>query len=121
MRSLLFSVMLVGATFSACAQIKLPAPPGSAAQALQGLKNLQGAEAGPSAKEIGQGLKEALDAGVSTGVTQLSQVGGFAQSPIYRIPLPPEIKALEDKVRKNPVLNATVGPKLDGLISAMNE
>ena len=121
MRSLLFSVILVGATFSTCAQIKLPVAPANASQALQGLKNLQGAEAGPSAKEIGQGLKEALDAGVSTGVAQLSQVGGFAKSPVYRIPLPPEIKALEDKVRKNPVLNATVGPKLDGLISAMNE
>ena len=54
--------MLVGATFSACAQIKLPVAPANASQALQGLKNLQGAEAGPSAEEIGQGLKEALDA-----------------------------------------------------------
>ena len=121
MRSLFISLACVGLSLGACAQIKLPVAPASASQALQGLKNLQGAESGPTTKEIGQGLKEALDAGVATGVAQLSKVGGFAQSPVYRIPLPPEIQALEEKVRKNPVLSATVGPKLDGLIAAMNE
>jgi hypothetical protein len=121
MRILLLSICLCGAGVTACAQIKLPVAPASASQALQGLKNLQGAESGPTTKEIGQGLKEALDAGVATGVAQLSKVGGFAQSPAYRIPLPPEIKALEEKVRKNPLLSATMGPKLDRLVAAMNE
>jgi len=109
----------------ACGQIKLPNVPKSASQAIQGIRGIQnaenGAEQGPSTLEIGQGLKEALDAGVATGVAQLSRAGGFSQSPIYRIPLPPEIQALEEKVRKNPLLSATVGPKLDRLIVAMNE
>ncbi len=116
----LFVLSFVALSQVACAQSNLRAiAPGNIVNGL--MPTIRGAIEGPSRQEIGQGLKEALDAGVATGVAQLSRVGGFAQSLVYRIPLPPEIQALEAKVRKNPVLSTTVGPKLDGLIEAMNQ
>ncbi len=122
MRKLIFLFTYLGISVLGNAQVKLPKALPNVAQAVQGLKSLgQGMESGPSIEEIGAGLKEALDAGVATGVSQLSRVGGFAENLLYRIPLPPEIQSVEEKIRKNPLLNAGIGPKLDGLIAAMNQ
>ncbi len=60
--------------------------------------------AGLSQADIGRGLKEALDAGVSKGSTLLSQKGGYFDSP-YKILLPPEAREVTDKLKVIPGFN----------------
>jgi hypothetical protein len=54
-----------------------------------------------SQAEIGNGLKEALIKGVSTGATALSQKNGYFDSP-YKILLPAEARQITDKLQGIP-------------------
>ena len=54
-----------------------------------------------SKTEIANGLKEALDNGVSSAVTTLAREGGFYQS-IYKIFLPEEAKSVVNKLKLIP-------------------
>jgi len=122
MKAPFFFAGLLVMGISTHAQIKLPVALPNAQQAVQGLKNaVQGSEGGLTQEEIGQALKEALRSGVDTGVSHLAKVGGIAQNPIYRIPLPPEVMQLKDKIQKNPALKLALQPKLDILEAKMNE
>ena len=72
------------------------------------------------AKEIGQGLKEALGRGRRPpgwpSSVQGRRLCPKSKSTAFR--LPPEIQALEDESAQEPGAEyATVGPKLDGLIA----
>lgn len=51
--------------------------------------------------EVGSGLKEALNIGISKGADQLSQTDGFFKSP-YKILLPPEARKITDKLQNVP-------------------
>ncbi len=55
----------------------------------------------PTATEVGQGLKEALNRGVSNGVNTLSARDGYFKSP-YKILLPPEARSLTDRLKSVP-------------------
>jgi hypothetical protein len=55
----------------------------------------------PTAAEVGQGLKEALNLGVSNGVNTLSTRDGYFKSP-YKILLPPEARAVTDRLKGVP-------------------
>ncbi|MFN5890598.1 MAG: DUF4197 domain-containing protein [Bacteroidota bacterium] len=70
--------------------------------------------------EAANGLKEALKQGVSAGVSALNTAGAFYQNPMRMIPLPPEVKNVEQKIRNNALLNAAIGKELDKAIEAMN-
>ncbi len=70
--------------------------------------------------EAANGLKEALKQGVSAGVSALNTAGAFYQNPMRMIPLPPEVKNIEQKIRGNALLNAAIGKELDRAIEAMN-
>ena len=54
-----------------------------------------------SEAQIGNGLKEALTKGISTGATALSQKNGFFDSP-YKILLPAEARKVTDKLQGIP-------------------
>ncbi len=55
----------------------------------------------PTAAEVGQGLKEALNRGVSNGVNTLSTRDGYFKSP-YKILLPPEARVVTDRLKGVP-------------------
>jgi len=55
----------------------------------------------PSATEIGQGLKDALGKGVSTGVNTLSARDGYLKS-IYKILLPAEVRTVTERLKVVP-------------------
>jgi Protein of unknown function (DUF4197) len=54
--------------------------------------------------DIALGLKQALDAGISTGADALSQKGGYLNS-AYKILLPPEARQVADRLRVVPGFN----------------
>jgi hypothetical protein len=72
-------------------------------------------------EDVAQGLQEALVNGASEAVGLLGKTSGFANSPLYRIPLPPEAERLRTKIDANPVLKAAVGPQLEATVARMNE
>jgi hypothetical protein len=45
-------------------------------------------------EDVAQGLQEALVKGAGEAVGLLGKTSGFANSPLYRIPLPPEAERL---------------------------
>jgi hypothetical protein len=70
--------------------------------------------------EAAGGLKEALVAGIMKGTGRLGEAGAFAQNPSLKIPLPPEVQKIEQKIRDNRMLNSLIGPELDKVVAAMN-
>lgn len=52
----------------------------------------------PTSAEIGQGLKQALEFGISEGATLLAQRDGYFKSE-YKILLPPEARKVTDKLK----------------------
>ncbi|MBX2967697.1 MAG: DUF4197 domain-containing protein [Cyclobacteriaceae bacterium] len=65
--------------------------------------------------EVGEGLKEALIKGISTGSDQASQVDGFFKNPQIKIPFPPDVKKVEDKLRQ-----IGLGGEVDKFVMALN-
>ncbi len=55
----------------------------------------------PTSTEVGQGLKDALGKGVSSGVTTLSARDGYFKS-VYKILLPAEARTVTDKLKVVP-------------------
>jgi hypothetical protein len=53
-----------------------------------------------STEEVANGLKEALIKGISTGSDLVSQHDGYFKNPEIKIPFPPEVKKVEDKLRQ---------------------
>ena len=72
------------------AQIKIPSI----------LKQIPSAQAGqPSLEEIGSGIKEALQTGVSNGTSRLSAMNGFLNNPSVKITFPVEAQKAEKTLR----------------------
>lgn len=64
-------------------------------------KTLGGGTSQPlTTSEVAEGLKEALIKGISTGSDLVSQVDGYFKNPEIKIPFPPEVKRVEDKLRQ---------------------
>ncbi|MCB0400688.1 MAG: DUF4197 domain-containing protein [Flavobacteriales bacterium] len=70
---------------------------------------------GLSNEEVGAGLKEALNQGVTKGVTQLHKKDGYFKDPQIKIPMPQEAKNVEEKLRA-----LGQGEKVDEAIESMN-
>lgn len=68
-----------------------------------------------SSEEIGEGLKEALTKGVSTGTDIVSQLDGYYKNPEIRIPFPAEAKQVETKLRQ-----IGMGGEVDKFIESLN-
>lgn len=71
--------------------------------------------AGPSEKEAGQGVKEALAQGVTRSVLSLHKADGFFRSDLYKVLLPPDAQKAESVLRK-----IGFGEQVDQAILAIN-
>jgi hypothetical protein len=81
------------------------------------LKKLQKALEGGSLsnEDVAAGLKEALTNGVSKGSDLVSQVDGYLKNQEIKIPFPPEVKQVEDKLRQ-----IGMGSEVDKFILTLN-
>lgn len=65
--------------------------------------------------EVIQGLKEALIKGISKGTDLVSQVDGYFKNPEIKIPFPPEVKKVEDRLRQ-----IGLGNEVDKFVMTLN-
>jgi Protein of unknown function (DUF4197) len=68
-----------------------------------------------STEEVAQGLKEALTNGVSKGSDLVSQMDGYFKNPEIKIPFPPEVKRVEDRLRQ-----IGMGSEVDKFVLSLN-
>jgi len=69
----------------------------------------------PTTSEVAEGLKEALLKGVSVGADRLSQIDGYLGNPEIKIPFPPDVKKVEDRLRQ-----IGLGKDVDRFIATLN-
>lgn len=101
----IFSVLLLGACTSA--QIN---------QTIGEVNKTLGSSGAPlTTAEVTQGLKEALIKGISKGSDLVSQVDGYFKNPEIKIPFPPEVKKVEDRLRQ-----IGLGGEVDKFIMTLN-
>jgi hypothetical protein len=65
--------------------------------------------------EVGEGLKEALVKGISNGADIVSQLDGYFKNPEIKIPFPPEVKKVEDRLRQ-----IGLGKEVDKFVLTLN-
>ncbi len=66
-------------------------------------------------KQVASGLKEALIKGVSTGSNQASRLDGYFKNPSIKIPFPPDVQRVEDKLRQ-----IGLGDQVDKFVQTLN-
>lgn len=66
-------------------------------------------------EEVGGGLKEALINGISKGADLVSLTDGYFKNPEIKIPFPPDVKKVEDKLRQ-----IGLGNKVDDFVMTLN-
>jgi hypothetical protein len=69
----------------------------------------------PTTEEVGGGLKEALINGISKGADLVSITDGYFKNPTIKIPFPPDVKKVEDKLRQ-----VGFGNKVDEFVMTLN-
>jgi hypothetical protein len=74
-----------------------------------------GTEKALTTEEVASGLKEALIKGISNGSDIVSQVDGYFKNPEIKIPFPPEVKKVEDKLRQ-----IGLGGEVDKFVMTLN-
>ena len=91
----------------------------TSAQINKTLKEVNKAVAGQTqpltTEEVGGGLKEALIKGISKGADLVSITDGYFKNPEIKIPFPPDVKKVENKLRQ---LGA--GKKVDDFVLTLN-
>jgi hypothetical protein len=65
--------------------------------------------------EVAEGLKEALIKGISNGSDIVSQLDGYFKNPEIKIPFPPDVKKVEDKLRQ-----IGLGNEVDKFVMTLN-
>lgn len=70
---------------------------------------------GPTTAEVGAGLKEALINGINNGSGLASQIDGYFKNPKIKIPFPPDVKKVEDKLRQ-----IGLGDQVDKFVLTLN-
>jgi hypothetical protein len=76
---------------------------------------VSGKGAGLSSEDVAQGLKEALSQGAAKGSDQASKVDGYFGNPQIKIPFPPEVQNVEQKLR-----SVGLGNKVDEFVLSLN-
>jgi hypothetical protein len=74
-----------------------------------------GTEKALTTEEVASGLKEALIKGISNGADLASQVDGYFKNPEIKIPFPPEVKKVEDRLRQ-----IGLGGEVDKFVMTLN-
>jgi len=84
-------------------------------QALDSVNKGIGGEKPLTTAEVAEGLKEALVKGISTGSDLVSVTDGYFKNPEIKIPFPPDVKKVEDAVRK-----IGLGGQVDKFVMTLN-
>lgn len=84
-------------------------------QALDNVNKTLGSEKPLTTAEVADGLKEALVKGISTGADLVSVTDGYFKNPEIKIPFPPDVKKVEDAVRK-----IGLGNQVDKFVMTLN-
>lgn len=84
-------------------------------QTLGDVNKTLGGPAPLTTAEVGQGLKEALIKGISNGADLASQVDGYFKNPTIKIPFPPEVQKVEDRLRQ-----LGLGNEVDKFVMTLN-
>ena len=84
-------------------------------QTIGDVNKAMGADTPLTTAEVAEGLKEALIKGISTGSDLASQVDGYFKNPEIKIPFPPEVKKVEDKLRQ-----IGLGGEVDKFVMTLN-
>ncbi len=101
-------LIIVLAGCMACTSAQLNQAINDAGKAVNGDKPLTSAE-------VGQGLKEALINGISKGSDLVSQLDGYFKNPEIKIPFPPDVKKVEDRLRQ-----IGLGGEVDKFVMTLN-
>ncbi len=83
-------------------------------QTLSDINKSMGSESLTTA-EVGEGLKEALIKGISNGADLASAVDGYFKNPEIKIPFPPEVQKVEQKLRQ-----VGLGSEVDKFVMTLN-
>lgn len=94
--------------FGACTSAQINQAISDAGKMVNGEKPLTTAE-------VGEGLKEALINGISKGADQVSQLDGYFKNPEIKIPFPPDVKKVEDRLRQ-----LGLGGEVDKFVMTLN-
>jgi hypothetical protein len=84
-------------------------------QTIGDVNKAMGAETPLTTAEVAEGLKEALIKGISNGADLASQLDGYFKNPEIKIPFPPEVKKVEDKLRQ-----IGLGNEVDKFVMTLN-
>ncbi len=84
-------------------------------QAVSDANQILNTNQGPSTAEVGDGLKEALTNGISKGADLVSVTDGYFKNPEIKIPFPPDVKKVEDKLRQ-----IGLGEQVDKFVLTLN-
>ena len=84
-------------------------------QTLGDINKSMGTETPLSTAEVADGLKEALIKGISTGSDLASAVDGYFKNPEIKIPFPPEVQKVEDKLHQ-----IGLGNQVDKFVMTLN-
>ena len=84
-------------------------------QTLSDASKMIGGDKPLTTAEVGEGLKEALIKGISNGSDLASQVDGYFKNPTIKIPFPPDVKKVEDRLRQ-----IGLGGEVDKFVMTLN-
>jgi hypothetical protein len=84
-------------------------------QALSEANKVMTGETPLTTAEVGDGLKEALIKGISNGSDIVSQLDGYFKNPEIKIPFPPDVKKVEDRLRQ-----LGLGGEVDKFVMTLN-
>lgn len=101
------TILLLALLMSACTTAQI-------SQAIGDVQKGLGQESLTSA-DVAEGLKEALIKGISTGSDIVSQVDGYFKNPEIKIPFPPDVRKVDDRLRQ-----IGLGGEVDKFIMTLN-
>ncbi len=100
----LYSLLLIGIAFQAC----------TSQQINRTLDTVLG-QSDLSTSEVASGLKEALEVGTNISTDEASKEDGYYENDKIRIPLPPEIRNVESRLRQ-----IGLGGQVDEFVKTLN-
>ena len=101
-------LFLLAVVLGACTSTQINQTLGDVSKTLGGSQPLTTAE-------VAEGLKEALIKGISNGSDIVSQLDGYFMNPEIKIPFPPDVKKVEDKLRQ-----IGLGSEVDKFVMTLN-
>jgi len=85
-------------------------------QIQQTIDGYLGEDGGLTDGDVASGLKEALISGITKGANNVSKVDGYLKNPSIKIPFPPDIKKVENKLR-----SIGLGNQVDKFVTTLNK